>query len=64
MRKATPSGRPKESRPCRKRTGCLAAMQAGLPPAVGVALGFDRLVMLAAGVKTIAEVVAFPFDRA
>jgi lysyl-tRNA synthetase class 2 len=42
----------------------LAAMQAGLPPAVGVALGFDRLVMLAAGAKTIAEVVAFPFDRA
>ena len=42
----------------------LAAMQSGLPPAVGVALGFDRLVMLAAGAKTIAEVVAFPFDRA
>jgi lysyl-tRNA synthetase class 2 len=39
-------------------------MQAGLPAAVGVALGFDRLVMLAAGAKTIAEVVAFPFDRA
>jgi elongation factor P--(R)-beta-lysine ligase len=42
----------------------LAAMDAGLPPAVGVALGFDRLVMLAAGAKSIAEVVAFPFDRA
>jgi lysyl-tRNA synthetase class 2 len=42
----------------------LAAMEVGLPPAVGVALGFDRLVMLAAGAKTIAEVVAFPFDRA
>ena len=42
----------------------LAAMRSGLPPAVGVALGFDRLVMLAAGAKTIAEVVAFPFDRA
>jgi lysyl-tRNA synthetase class 2 len=42
----------------------LSAMQAGLPAAVGVALGFDRLVMLAAGAKTIAEVVAFPFDRA
>ena len=42
----------------------LAAMEAGLPPAVGVALGFDRLVMLAAGAKSVAEVVAFPFDRA
>ena len=42
----------------------LQAMEAGLPPAVGVALGFDRMVMLAAGAKTIAEVIAFPFDRA
>jgi elongation factor P--(R)-beta-lysine ligase len=42
----------------------LQAMDAGLPAAVGVALGFDRLVMLAAGAKHIAEVVAFPFDRA
>lgn len=42
----------------------LAAMQSGLPPAVGVALGFDRLVMLAAGAKHLAEVIAFPLDRA
>lgn len=42
----------------------LAAMEAGLPSAVGVALGFDRLVMLAAGAKSLAEVMAFPFDRA
>lgn len=42
----------------------IAAMRAGLPPAVGVALGFDRLVMLAAGAKTLAEVTAFPLGRA
>jgi lysyl-tRNA synthetase class 2 len=42
----------------------LAAMQAGLPPCTGVALGFDRLVMIAAGARTVAEVMAFPIDRA
>src|SRR5262249_21184716 len=42
----------------------LEAMDAGLPDAAGVALGFDRLVMLALGAETLAEVIAFPFDRA
>jgi lysyl-tRNA synthetase class 2 len=42
----------------------LAAMQHGLPACTGVALGFDRLVMLAVGAKSVAEVIAFPFDRA
>jgi lysyl-tRNA synthetase class 2 len=42
----------------------LTAMRSGLPPAVGVALGFDRLVMLVAGAKSISDVIAFPFDRA
>lgn len=40
------------------------AMRAGLPPCMGVALGFDRIVMLVAGVATIQEAVAFPIDRA
>ena len=42
----------------------LAAMEHGLLPAVGCALGFDRLVMLAAGARSIDEVIAFPWDRA
>lgn len=50
--------------PLPEESRLLAAMQSGMPASVGVALGFDRLLMLAAGAKTIAEVVAFPFDRA
>lgn len=41
-----------------------AAMQAGLPPCCGVALGFDRLVMLALGCHSLDEVIAFPAERA
>jgi lysyl-tRNA synthetase class 2 len=42
----------------------LKAMRHGLPPCAGVALGVDRLVMLATGAKSLAEVIAFPIDRA
>jgi len=42
----------------------IAAMRQGLPPCSGVALGFDRLVMLAIGTKEIADVLAFPIETA
>lgn len=42
----------------------LAALASGLPDCAGVALGFDRLVMLAAGRSSLAEVLAFPLDYA
>lgn len=42
----------------------LEALDAGLPECAGVALGFDRLVMLAAGKTALAEALAFSFERA
>jgi lysyl-tRNA synthetase class 2 len=38
----------------------LAALEHGLPPCTGCALGFDRLVMLSEGARSINEVMAFP----
>ncbi|HEY9400669.1 MAG TPA: amino acid--tRNA ligase-related protein, partial [Luteimonas sp.] len=42
----------------------LAALEHGLPSCAGVALGVDRLLMAMVGSDRIADVLAFPFDRA
>jgi len=42
----------------------LRAMESGLPDMTGVAMGFDRVAMLAAGATRVADIMAFPFDRA
>ncbi|GGO78728.1 elongation factor P--(R)-beta-lysine ligase [Marinobacterium nitratireducens] len=45
-------------------TRLVASLEAGLPECAGVALGVDRLVMLALGTRSIRDVIAFPFDLA
>lgn len=42
----------------------IAALTHGLPACSGVALGLDRVVMLAAGVSNVAQAMAFPAERA
>ncbi len=42
----------------------LAALAAGLPQCSGVAVGFDRVLMLAAGAAHIREVLPFPTETA
>lgn len=50
--------------PLPEESRLLAAMDAGLPASTGVALGFDRVALLAAGATSLAEVLAFPIERA
>lgn len=42
----------------------LQALEAGMPETAGVALGLDRLLMVATGSRHIDEVLAFPVERA
>jgi len=42
----------------------ISAVEAGLPECAGVALGIDRLVMLALQAKHIREVITFPIENA
>lgn len=42
----------------------IAALEAGLPACAGVALGIDRLIMLALNCDHIDDVTAFPFPKA
>ncbi|MCO4760048.1 MAG: EF-P lysine aminoacylase GenX [Myxococcales bacterium] len=42
----------------------LGALAEGCPPAAGVALGVDRLLMVIGGYDDIEQVLAFPFERA
>ena len=42
----------------------LGALQAGIPDCSGVALGVDRLFMIAMGAKSIKEVISFAIDNA
>ncbi len=55
--------RVKEGNPAYPIDECfLAALEYGMPPSGGIALGVDRLIMLLTGASSISEVMAFPMS--
>lgn len=42
----------------------VAALEHGMPEGAGIALGLDRLIMLAYGAESLTEILPFPIDRA
>lgn len=42
----------------------IAALASGMPVVAGVALGFDRLLMLATGMRSVSDVISFSIDKA
>ncbi|OYP36986.1 EF-P lysine aminoacylase EpmA [Rhodopirellula sp. MGV] len=59
-RKRAASGR----EPLSCRTTLIEAMHVGMPRCSGVALGFDRLLMLSVKASELSEVIPLPFDQA
>jgi len=51
-------------KPLPESSQLIEAMRSGMPPCSGVALGFDRLVMLSLRTRNIADVIAFPIEIA
>jgi lysyl-tRNA synthetase class 2 len=42
----------------------IAALESGMPACAGVALGLDRLLMVAAGTRSLDDILGFPVERA